>query len=78
VAATSVIAPAPPSSGFSFGDIYTRVSAVKEASEELIAAYENDVQVVGLADRANTVGQLAQSLAATLYDIDSALTNLAQ
>lgn len=69
-------APCRPTSGLAFGDITSRVDALCEVTTELKVAYENDVNVVALTERAATLRRLAGSLEATLEGIDAALTGL--
>lgn len=72
----AIAEPCRPSSGMTFGDITTRVDEIVEAASELKIAYENDVNVVGLTDRAARIRRLSGSLETVLADIDTVMTGL--
>lgn len=67
--------PASPGST-SFGDISTAMDTLKDATVELVVAYENDDAAYALAVRAGEITRQASQLEDVLNSIGAALQNL--
>lgn len=75
----SSVSPAPASpagNGTQFGDIYTTIDRLKDDASELFTAYENDVSVFGLAERARVISVRASQLENVLVQVAGAIQNL--
>lgn len=59
-----------------FGDLYAGIDRLKGYATELHAAYENDVSVYALSERAASIRVLASQLEDVLNQMGTALQNL--